>query len=174
MILTLSRSTWRTALGAMAVVAVLAPDAPLAEQSRRAPDVDMRDGEGRRVRLSDFKGKVVLVELWASWCPSCKVSFPAIDALYREYRSRGVEIIAVNVDQRRRDADTYLKAHPHEKLIVFDPRARVLQAFGAPGVPSSYLIDRQGTIRFTHEGYTADTMVEYRRQLDELLAEHAQ
>lgn len=167
-----SRSTWRIALGAV-VLALLSADARPAERSQPAPDIDMRDGQGRRVRLSDFKGKVVLVDLWASWCPPCKKSFPALDALYREYRARGVEIVAVNLDERRKNADTFLKAHPHEMLVVFDPGARVLEALGAPGVPSSYLIDRHGRIRYTHEGYTADTLIAYRCQLDALLAEAA-
>jgi cytochrome c biogenesis protein CcmG, thiol:disulfide interchange protein DsbE len=119
--------------------------AAAAAEPIQAPDVEMRDGQGRRVRLSDFRGNLVLVDLWASWCPPCKLSFPALDRLYEEYRARGLVVIAVNLDERRRDAETFLKAHPHEMRVVFDPRARVLKAFGAPGIPSAYLIDRQAS-----------------------------
>lgn len=138
-----------------------------------APDIEMRDATGRRVRLAELKGKVVLVDLWASWCAPCKVSFPALDVLYREYRSRGVEVIAVNLDERRKDADTFLQAHPHEMLVTFDPRARVLKAFGAPGIPSSYLIDRAGMIRYTLLGYTGDIDTHLRHEIDAILAEPA-
>ncbi len=135
-------------------------------------DVELRDAGGRRLRLSDFKGRVVLVDLWASWCAECQRSFPALDRLSREYRPRGVEIVAVNLDQHKKDAAAFLATRPYEMLVVFDPRARMLEAFGAAGIPSSYLIDRQGAVRYQHSGYTAgSTEAQYRRQLDFLIAE---
>jgi thiol-disulfide isomerase/thioredoxin len=137
----------------------------------QAPDVEMRDGAGRIVRLADFRGVVVLVDLWASWCAPCKVSVPQLDALQREYRARGVQVVAVNLDERRRDADRFLKGIGPDLLVVFDPKARVFEAFGAAGVPSSYLVDRQGRIRHVHRGFTAETIATYRAQLDALLAE---
>ena len=136
-------------------------------------DVEMRDTGGRRLRLTDFKGRVVLVDLWASWCAECQYSFPVLDRLGREYRPRGVEIVAVNLDQRQKDAAAFLARRPHEMLVVFDPRARMLEAFGPGGIPSSYLIDRQGTVRYQHSGFTAGTEAQYRQQLDFLLAEPA-
>ena len=136
-------------------------------------DVELRDARGRSLRLAELKGRIVLVDLWASWCPDCRISFPALDALSREYRSRGVEIVAVNLDRRQKDAAAFLAAQPHEMLVVFDPRARMLEAFGADGIPSSYLIDRQGTVRYVHRGYSPGTDVQYRRQLELLLSEPA-
>jgi thiol-disulfide isomerase/thioredoxin len=133
--------------------------------------VEMRDARGRRLRLTDFKGRIVLVDLFASWCAECRVSFPVLDALSREYRARDVEIVAVNLDQRQKDAAAFLAVRPHEMLVLFDPRARLLEAFGAPGIPSSYVIDRQGTVRYQHHGYTAATEAQYRQQIDVLLAE---
>lgn len=154
----------------LAFVAAAAAVGPAAAADK-APDVEMRDGAGRLVRLADFRGVVVLVDLWASWCAPCKVSVPQLDALQREYRARGVQVVAVNLDERRRDADRFLKSIAHDLLVVFDPKARVLKAFGAAGVPSSYLIDRQGRIRHVHQGFTAETIATYRAQLDALLAE---
>ena len=136
-------------------------------------DVELRDASGRRLRLTDFRGRIVLVDLWASWCAECQLSFPALDRLSRDYRSRGVEVVAVNLDQRQRDAAAFLALRPHEMLVVFDPRARMLEAFGAVGIPSSYLIDRQGTVRYQHSGYTTGTEAQYRQQLDFLVAEPA-
>src|SRR5204862_6504758 len=96
--------------------------ASLSAASRTAPDVTLETGSGDAVRLSDFRGKVVLVDFWASWCVPCKTSFPALDALYREYRSRGVEVLAVNLDERRRDADAFLDEFPHTMSVLFDPK----------------------------------------------------
>src|SRR6267378_6758103 len=78
-----------------------------------APNVTLQDGKGVVVRLADYKGKVVLIDFWASWCIPCNTSFPALDALSREYQPRGLEVLAVNLDERRRDADTFLAARPH-------------------------------------------------------------
>lgn len=136
-----------------------------------APNVEMRGVKGVRVRLADFRGKVVIVKLWASWCPDCRAAFPKLDALHREYRERGVEVIAVSLDERQKDAEAFLATRPHELRVMFDPNAKVLKAFGAPGVPYSYVIDRHGTIRFSHEGYDDTTEASYRRELDALLAE---
>jgi thiol-disulfide isomerase/thioredoxin len=158
---------------AVAVAAALAtgrPGTAAVTGGSLAPALELR-GPNARVRLADFKGKVLLVDFWASWCAPCAVSFPALDAIYREYRSRGVEIVAVNVDERQKDADRFLAAHPHQMLVVFDPRAKAVRAFGAPGVPSSYVIDRQGMIRYTHLGYPDGTDAAYRRELEEVLAE---
>ena len=96
------------------------------------------------VRMADAKGKVTLVDFWASWCPPCKESFPALDLIQRDYRARGVEVIAVNVDERQKDADAFLAAHPHQMLVVFDPQGESPKAFQVRGMPSSFVIDRQG------------------------------
>ncbi len=119
------------------------------------PDVSVADAGGGAVSLSRYKGHVILVDFWASWCLSCKTSFPALDALAREYEPRGVAVLAVNVDERRRDADAFLAEHPHSMTVLFDPKGVAPQAFGVEGMPTSYLIDRTGVVRFTHEGYSA-------------------
>lgn len=136
-----------------------------------APQIETRAPDGRLVRLADFKGKVVLVDFWASWCGPCKTSFPVLDTLYRELHPRGLEVLAVNVDERSGDADEFLRARPHQMLVTFDPKGRAPEAFGVDSMPSSYLIDRQGMIRFTHTGFTAGTAAAYRREIDLLLAE---
>jgi thiol-disulfide isomerase/thioredoxin len=135
--------------------------------------VELRDAQGKRIRLTDFMGKIVVVDLWASWCAPCRTSFSTLDALSLEYRFRGVEVVAVNLDRRRRDAEAFLAAQPHRMLVVFDPRARMLEAFGAAGIPSSLVIDRQGTIRYRNSGDTAGAEARYRQQLDALVAEPA-
>ena len=97
--------------------------------------------------------------------------FPEMDRLSREFKSRGVEVIAVNVDERRKDADAFLKTQSHQLRVMFDPRARVADAFGARGVPASYLIDARGMIRFAHEGWDETADATYRREIMSLLAE---
>ena len=143
-----------------------------AAEVRAAPDVSLQTEQGAPVRLSTFKGKIVLVDFWASWCVPCKTSFPALDVLYREFEPRGLVVLAVNLDERRKDADGFLSAHPHTMPVLFDPNGGAPTAFGVKGMPTSFLIDRAGIVRFTHMGYTATIGQQYRREIDQLISEH--
>lgn len=149
-----------------------ASDRVSAAASKPAPDITLHNAAGEAIHLSDVRGKVVLVDFWASWCPPCQTSFPALDALYREYRERGVEVLAINVDEKRRDADAFLDCHSHALTVLFDPKGASPLAFGVKGMPSSFLIDREGNIRFTHMGYSGNVDESYRRELAQLLSEH--
>ena len=158
------------ATAAMAAT-VLGRGAVAAPVAAAAPAVQWSGPNGSVVRLADTKGKVVLVDFWASWCPPCKESFPALDTIQRDYRARGVEVIAVNVDERRQAAEAFLVAHPHQLLVVFDPHGESPKEFKVRGMPSSFVLDRRGDIRFSHQGYSQGVDAAYRRELDGLLAE---
>jgi thiol-disulfide isomerase/thioredoxin len=144
---------------------------PAAAASNIAPDVALQSDDGAVVHLSDYKGKVLLVDFWASWCAPCKTSFPALDALYREYQPRGFEVLAVNLDEERRAADRFLSEHAHRMTVLFDPKGISPGAFGVKGMPTSYVIDRAGAIRFTHMGYSGNVDLSYRKEIAQLLAE---
>jgi thiol-disulfide isomerase/thioredoxin len=160
-----------TAAMMAAVFMIVGRDAAATAASTAAPAVEWRSGDGALVRLADAKGKVVLVDFWASWCPPCKESFPALDRIEHDFRARGVDVIAVNVDEHRKDADTFLAAHPHQMLVVFDPLGESPKAFKVRGMPTSFVIDRQGDIRYTHQGYSKGVDADYRHELDTLLSE---
>jgi cytochrome c biogenesis protein CcmG, thiol:disulfide interchange protein DsbE len=155
------------ALAASGTVAV-----PRAAETRAAPDVSLRAEQGGSIRLNSLKGHVVLVDFWASWCAPCKTSFPALDAIYRELHARGLEVLAVNVDEQRKDADAFLAAEPHVMPVFFDPNGDAPAAFGVKGMPTSYLLDRAGNIRFMHMGYSATVGRQYREEIGLLLSEH--
>lgn len=158
-----------------AVPLVLALTVALAAaDTKPAPAIELRAAGGSSIRLADLKGQVVLVDFWASWCAPCKRSFPALDALYRELHPRGLDVVAINLDERRRDADDFLGAHPHEMPVVFDPRGESARAFDIQGMPSSVLIDRAGRIRFTHMGYSDKVIDSYRQEISMLLGERPQ
>ena len=135
------------------------------------PSVSLHRADGTTVRLEDFKGKVVLVDFWASWCVPCRASFPALDALYQRERNRGLEVLAVNVDEQRKAADAFLAGRPHVMPVMFDPKGESAQAFNVRGMPSSVLIDRTSHIRFTHMGYSTTVFDSYQREIDQLLSE---
>jgi thiol-disulfide isomerase/thioredoxin len=142
-----------------------------AMDDRAAPALGLHRADGSIVQLADYRGKVVLVDFWASWCVPCKASFPALDALYQRERDRGLEVMAVNVDEQRKAADAFLAARPHLMPVLFDPKGEAAQAFKIQGMPSSILIDRSGHIRFTHMGYSAKVFDSYLQEINQLLLE---
>jgi len=143
-----------------------------AAQSKAAPAVALQNADGSMVHLADYRGKVVLVDFWASWCTSCKKSFPALDVIYSDYHARGLEVLAVNLDEKRRDADAFLDKYSHRMTVLFDPTGLSASTFGLKGMPTSFVIDKAGTIRFTHMGYSGDVAEAYRREIAQLLTEN--
>ena len=157
---------------AFAFGAITAAMPPIAASRKVSPNVTVHTADGAAVRLADYRGKVVLIDFWASWCTPCKTSFPALDVIYREFQGKGLEVLAVNVDERGRDAETFLNAHPHHLTVLFDPKGVSPGAFDVRGMPSSFLIDRAGNIRFTHMGYSGNVDDSYRHEITQLLSEH--
>jgi thiol-disulfide isomerase/thioredoxin len=161
----------RLTVTAVTAVCLLAGPPLSASSPQPLPAVSLHQADGSTVRLEDFKGKVVLVDFWASWCVPCRASFPALDALYQRDRPRGLEVFAVNVDEQRKAADAFLAGRPHVMPVLFDPKGESAQAFNIRGMPSSVLIDRTSHIRFTHMGYSTTVFDSYQREIDLLLAE---
>jgi cytochrome c biogenesis protein CcmG, thiol:disulfide interchange protein DsbE len=121
--------------------------------------------------LSAYRGKVVYVDFWASWCAPCRESFPWLDGLVREYASKNFVVIGVNVDKDRDRAERFLNETPADFPIVYDPHGDLAAAYKVAGMPSAILIDRAGHVRFQHAGFSAKQKGLYEDQLQTLLAE---
>ena len=111
-----------------------------------APDFMLSAPDGRQVSLKDFRGKVVFLNFWASWCAPCREEMPAMQRLYQEFRGKGFEIVGVNVKDQRTDALAFLKKLQITYPIMLDPDGKVGELYGAFGMPLTYLIDRNGTV----------------------------
>ena len=138
-----------------------------------APSIALKSTDGTTVRLSDFKGKIVLIDFWATWCAPCEVSFPELDALAASFRDRQVEVLAVSEDQKRKNVDAFLAAHPHTMRVLLDARMTAADAFKVRAIPSAFIIDGDGRIRFSHPEYTLDTIDLFRREIASLLDQAA-
>jgi cytochrome c biogenesis protein CcmG, thiol:disulfide interchange protein DsbE len=106
------------------------------------------------VDLDSLRGKVVLVDFWASWCEPCRRSFPWLASLHQRYAQRGLTIVAINLDKDRAAAEAFLKRFPAPFPVAFDPPGKSAEAFGVSAMPTSYLIGPTGTVLYSHEGFT--------------------
>ncbi len=120
----------------------------LQEQKDRpaAPDFTLINPGGKKVALKDFRGKVVFLNFWATWCESCRDEMPAMERLYREFKDKGFEIVGVNVKDKRPDALAFYKKFHLTYPVVLDPEGEVGLLYGAFGMPTTYLIDRNGIV----------------------------
>jgi thiol-disulfide isomerase/thioredoxin len=125
--------------------------APIADQPM--PDLSFKPMHGRgEIRLASLRGKVVLLDLWASWCAPCREELPLLDDLSRRLRGEGVEIIAVSVDEDRAAADELVRLRPRWHLtMAHDPA--VAERLSPPAMPSSYLIDARGRLQEVKAGF---------------------
>lgn len=121
---------------------------------------------------ADLKAKVVLIDFWASWCGPCKASFPVLDSLQKDYGPRGLVIIAINQDQTRLLMTSFLEEHPASFLTLRDAGNLLVAAADVQSMPSSFLFDRAGKIRFLHTGFHGEkTTTQYREEIERLLNE---
>lgn len=118
-----------------------------------APDFSLDARGGQKISLSQFKGQVVMINFWATWCGPCRQEMPLLDAMYQKYKRMGFTLIGVNVEPDSNAAEDFLKKLPVSFPIAFDPDSRVSKLYSVQGMPSSVIIDRKGNARVIHKGY---------------------
>lgn len=118
-----------------------------------------------------FKGKVILVDFWASWCSPCQQALPMYDKFRNEFSRDDFEILAINLDEEISDAKEFLKEHPLSYPVLYDGKSEIAKRFDLKGMPSSYVIDRKGMVRYQHVGFTAKTLDRMRQQIHHLVDE---
>ncbi len=112
-----------------------------------APDFTLNDLEGHPVSLSDYRGKVVLLNFWATWCEPCKKEMPEMQAAYERYKDRGFVILAVNFGDRLEEADKFVKHMGLTFPVLLDRKVKVAARYGVVSLPVSFFIDPKGIIR---------------------------
>ncbi len=132
------------------------------------PDLAARKLEGK---LPDsLKGKVVMVDFWASWCGPCKDTFPEMNELQKKYGSQGLVIIAINEDEESSDMRDFLKQNPATFTVVRDPEQKLVAEADIQTMPSSFMLDETGKVRFAHTGFHgAETRKQYEQEIESLL-----
>ncbi len=139
----------------------------------KAPDFSGISPDGKTVRLSDFSGKVLLLDFWASWCGPCKQEMPFLVELYSANKDRGFAVLGVNVDKEAKNLEKFLSglAVKPEFPIIHDPQSRICPLYGLEGMPTSVLIDRKGIVRYRHVGFKPGTGEELLKEISALIGE---
>ena len=147
-----------------------APQVALAkvQKGQRAPSFNLTTLKGDKVALSSLNGQVVVVDFWAQWCEPCKRELPELDKLQKEYAGKGVTILTVNIDKQRDNAEKIVRMLGLSLPVLLDPAGSVAATYDLPKMPSSYVIDKKGVVRFVHEGYENGDVARFKKELEEL------
>jgi cytochrome c biogenesis protein CcmG, thiol:disulfide interchange protein DsbE len=141
---------------------------PAARQS--APAFTLPDLAGRPVSLDEFKGRVVLIDFWATWCPPCRVSIPAVEELHRDYAGAQFEVVSINVDEDKSIVEPFVEKHGMKYPVLLAVGSEVPGMYQVRGVPSFYLLDRQGRVAQAWIGFDPRYADQWRQHIDQLLA----
>jgi peroxiredoxin len=165
-------ASFRRALGAFALAGA-AFASPLASGAvatqAAAPDFTLRSMNGPNLRLAEQRGRVVMVNFWATWCGPCRQEMPQLDRLYQKYKSSGFVLLGVNVDDDARKAAEVAAKLGVTFPVLLDTDKAVSRLYDLSTMPSTVIIDRDGKVRYLHRGYLAGYEDNYDKQIRELL-----
>ena len=119
--------------------------------------------------LDKYRGKIVYLDFWASWCEPCRKSFPFMKKLQAELGSKGLVVVAVNVDSERKAADAFLRRFPVNFELVFDSQGKIAGEYNLAGMPASFLLDREGKTIDSHLGFSGNAASEIRQKIEAAL-----
>ena len=143
-------------VGAFALSTV---DSLSASRQGSAVDFALNDFSGKSIRLSDYRGKPVLVNLWASWCPPCRAEMPDLIRYYNSHRGDGLILLTVNSEDNSNSAQQFVSQQQMPFPVLFDPNGNAERIFGADGLPSTYFVDRSGIVRFSWTGQVSPVIL---------------
>jgi peroxiredoxin len=153
-----------------------AASAQTAWNQKAAPNFELPTLSGKTVSLAALRGKVVFVHFWASWCMPCKEEFPKLNDLAAAYPEDQLKVLGITVDKAQANIERFLKKYVRAPLraeVLRDPEGRVAEAYQNRAMPITFVLDRQGTIRFMHMGFQKGDEARWRSEVDELLRERA-
>jgi thiol-disulfide isomerase/thioredoxin len=170
--MSLTKSLRTLALTAsLLLAALLAVPAHAVNPSGPAPQFQLPSMAGKSVDLAQYKGQVVMINFWASWCGPCRTEMPILEKLSAKYKPMGFAMIGVNVEPDSRVAADWLKVTPVTFPILFDTKSEVSKLYSVSSMPSTVIVDRKGNLRWKHVGYKAGDENEYLDQIRALVRE---
>lgn len=136
-----------------------------------APDFALKSSTGENLRLSEYRGDVVMINFWATWCGPCRQEMPLLDELYTRYERVGFNLLGVNIDDDSGRAMDMIRELGVSFPVLFDARKEVSRLYDVDAMPVTVLVDREGNVRHIHEGYKPGYEQTYLDQVRSLLRE---
>jgi cytochrome c biogenesis protein CcmG/thiol:disulfide interchange protein DsbE len=162
------RRAFLVSLLALIAGACSRPPAPSTADRKPAPEFTLKDADGRTVKLSDYKGKIVLLNFWATWCGPCKLEIPWFAEFERKYKDRGFAVLGVSMDEEGWEVvKPFLSEMQVNYRVVLGDEAVAKAYQGVESLPTTFIIDREGRIAATHVGLVSKGR--YEKDLTELL-----
>ena len=160
----------------LVMVGILANGAFAQLINKPAPLFSGTSMDGKTVQLSDYKGKVVLLDIWASWCGPCKKEMPFLIDIDKRYRDKGLVILAVNIDKDVQNIKKFISCLevPPVFPVIIDNESKIPPLYQLKGMPTTVLIDREGLIRYRHTGFKDEKKDEYLKEISTLLGEKSE
>ena len=155
-------------------LAVLAVALPVlaTSSSAPAPDFSLPSNSGKTINLSQYKGQVVMINFWATWCGPCRQEMPLLEGIYKKYNKMGFTMLGVNVEPDSKGAEAWLaKQKPVTFPIAFDVDSKVSKLYNVAVMPSTVFVDRKGNVRVMHKGYKPGEEDFYLTQIRSMLKE---
>ena len=140
-------------------------------EGQQAPDFALKSSTGDNLRLSEFRGDVVMINFWATWCGPCRQEMPLLDELYSRYQRVGFNLLGVNIDDDSRRAMQMIDELGVSFPVLFDSRKEVSKLYEVEAMPVTVIVDREGTVRYIHHGYKPGYEDKYLDQIRSLLRE---
>jgi cytochrome c biogenesis protein CcmG, thiol:disulfide interchange protein DsbE len=124
---------------------------------------------GKTIDIGSYRGRVLLLDVWASWCGPCKQELPMLDEMARRLKHQGIDVLAVSVDQERANVDQFVRGHGRWSLtIAHDPRQEIAELLQPDKMPTSYVVDRSGIVRYVNAGFVPEDAAGIERHLLEV------
>lgn len=156
----------------IAVIGMLTPLAvSAAEVGKPAPDFTLKSLSGENLKLSEMTGNVVLINFWASWCGPCREEMPLLNALHSKYEPLGFTVLGVNVEEDVNGAKGFLKNFPVDFPVLLDNTNTVSKQYQVIAMPTTVVVDRDGNMRYLHQGYKSGDEEKYRQMVKKLVRE---
>lgn len=158
-------------LGALLSIGTAGSLASSGLAGQTAPDFVLKSTTGENLRLSEYRGDVVLINFWATWCGPCRQEMPLLDELYQRYQRVGFRLLGVNIDDDSSRATAMVDELGVSFPVVFDAQKKVSKLYDVEAMPATVLLDREGTVRHVHHGYQPGYEQQYLDEIRSLLRE---
>lgn len=143
----------------------------LVAQAETAPDFTLKTQSGENLRLEEQRGKVVMINFWASWCAPCREEMPLLEEIYDRYKDTGFTLFGINVEQNPEAAHKFLEDVGVSFPILFDTESQVSRDYHVNAMPTTVMVDRDGEVRYVNRGFRPGDEEKYRNQVRELIRE---